>query len=36
MHQLPALAGDARFSHLDSRKFASDALALLASVSKKA
>lgn len=36
MHQLPALAGDARFSHLDSRKFANDALALLASASKKA
>jgi hypothetical protein len=30
MHQLPALAADTRFSHLDSGKFASDALAMLA------
>lgn len=30
MDQLPALAGDARFSHLDSGKFAREALALLA------
>lgn len=30
MHQLSALAGDARFSHLDSKKFASDAVAMLA------
>ena len=36
MHQLPALASDARFSHLDSRKFADDARALLASAPKRA
>lgn len=36
MHQLPALAADARFSHLDSRKFASDVLAMLASSPKHA
>jgi hypothetical protein len=35
MDQLSALAGDPRFSHLDSRKFAGDALALMAT-SKKA
>lgn len=29
MHQLSALAGDPRFSHLDSKKFASDAMAML-------
>jgi hypothetical protein len=36
MHQLPALAGDARFSHLDSEAFANDALAMLASAGKGA
>ena len=36
MHQLPALSGDARFLHLDSRKFADDTRALLASASKRA
>jgi hypothetical protein len=35
MHQLPSLAGDPRFSHLDSQKFASDVLGLLAASSKK-
>ena len=35
MDQLPALAGDGRFSHLDSRKFASDTLALLATRSQR-
>ena len=29
MHQLSALAGDARFLHLDSKKFASDTMAML-------
>jgi len=36
MHQLSALAGDQRFSHLDSKKFASEAMALLGSGSNKA
>ena len=36
MDQLPALSGDARFSHLDSRKFASDALAMMATAAKRA
>jgi len=36
MDQLPALAGDPRFSHLDSRKFANDVLAMLASAAKRA
>lgn len=31
MHQLSALAGDARFSHLDSKKFASETVAMLGS-----
>jgi hypothetical protein len=36
MDQLPALAGDPRFSHLDSGKFAGDALALMAASRKAA
>jgi hypothetical protein len=36
MHQLSAMAGDRRFSHLDSKKFASDTLALLGSASNTA
>jgi hypothetical protein len=36
MHQLPKLASDARFSHLDSRAFAHDALAMLASAARRA
>jgi len=31
MHQLPALAGDRRFPHLDSKRFAAEARILLAS-----
>ncbi len=35
MHQLPTLAGDLRFSHLDSKQFASDVLAILTSSPKR-
>jgi hypothetical protein len=35
MDQLPALAGDPRFSHLESGKLAGDGMALMA-ISKKA
>jgi len=35
MHQLPSLAGDVRFSHLDSKRFASDALSSLTAHSKR-
>jgi hypothetical protein len=36
MHQLPTLAGDPRFSHLDSRKFAGDVVAMLGAGLNKA